>query len=154
MKTVLLLGVLMGAVAMWPGMERSEGGDAVSFVQALQWHHRVVIVAADDEHLPQLDAQAARFGAHRETLRDEHVVVVTVRPEGVTAGSRHEFDADAARQLREYYELDGNGFTVLVIGKDGGEKARYDEVVDPDALLAGLDDFPARERDARGALVL
>jgi hypothetical protein len=154
MKTALLLSVLVGAVAMWPGMERTDGSDAVSFVQALQWHHRVVIVAADGAHMPQLEAQAARFGEHREALRDEHVVVVTVRPDGVTAGSRHEFDADAARQLREYYELDGDGFTVLVIGRDGGEKARYDEVVDPDTLLAGLDDLPARDRDALGALVL
>jgi hypothetical protein len=149
-----LLCALLGTLALWPGMSQGGSEDAVAFVQGLQSHHRVVLVTADEAHLPHLERQAARFGEQRESLSAEQVVLVLVRPDGVTAGSRHQFDADAAQRLRAFYDLEGDGFAVLLIGRDGGEKARFTEVVDAADLLAHIDDAPARGEEARQVVVL
>ena len=43
------------------------------------------------------------------------------------------------------------GLTVILIGKDGGEKGRWSQLVDPDEVFALIDAMPMRQREAGDA---
>ena len=73
----------------------------------------------------------------------------------VTAGSDPTYSAigytslppGANRDLRRRFRPEGPGLTVVLVGKDGGEKARYRGVVDPDDIFALVDSMPMRRRE-------
>ena len=52
--------------------------------------------------------------------------------------------------LRSHYRVGAGQFTVILVGKDGGEKYRAERVVDPDELFALIDMMPMRRREMRG----
>ena len=54
--------------------------------------------------------------------------------------------SDAA-PLYEHFGVGENSFTVVLIGKDGTEKERYDNPVQPDDLFSTIDQMPMRRRE-------
>ena len=54
-----------------------------------------------------------------------------------------------ATVLRSHYRVGAGQFTVILVGKDGGEKYRAERVVDPDELFALIDTMPMRRREMR-----
>lgn len=48
------------------------------------------------------------------------------------------------------YGVKRNAFTVILIGKDGGEKFRSDKPVAPDAIFGLIDTMPMRQSEIRG----
>ncbi len=51
------------------------------------------------------------------------------------------------KQLFESYKLGENEFTLLLIGKDGGEKMRSTKPVKLEAIFALIDSMPMRQRE-------
>lgn len=49
---------------------------------------------------------------------------------------------ESADALRKRYHVDTNGFRVVLIGKDGWEKARWSEPTDPGKILSRAPDMP------------
>ena len=56
-------------------------------------------------------------------------------------------NADESRRLVNQYAIGENAFSVVLIGKDGGEKLRVDEVPDLQAIYAVIDGMPMRSRE-------
>jgi hypothetical protein len=52
-------------------------------------------------------------------------------------------------EIAERFGLADAGFTLLLIGKDGGEKLRSGEVVSPDRLIRLIDSMPMRKDEMR-----
>ena len=50
----------------------------------------------------------------------------------------------SARLLRKQYQPNGSGLTVVLVGKDGTEKARWEQVVDPQIIFDLIDTMPMR----------
>ncbi len=96
----------------------------------LRWGHRPILVFAEPGD-PRLDAQIARFEAERAALEDRENLVIV--------------DTLARSALRDRFAP--AGFTVILVGKDGGEKFRRDAVVDPETLHALIDTMPMRQRE-------
>ncbi len=97
-----------------------------------RWNARPIVVFAGPND-PRLAEQRALFEAARgELLERDNVVIVDLRE---TSALRRRFRPGA--------------FTVLLVGKDGGEKFRRDEIVDPDDLHALIDTMPMRRREMR-----
>jgi hypothetical protein len=53
-------------------------------------------------------------------------------------------DAEQAQRLRSAFGVGANGFSVVLIGKDGGEKLRVNDVPDLAAIYAVIDGMPMR----------
>lgn len=97
-----------------------------------EWQARPILVFAspDDARLQhQLDA----FRAEAAALHDRDNVVIV--------------DIESESALRRIFAPDG--FTVILIGKDGGEKLRRNRVVAVDELNALIDQMPMRRREMR-----
>jgi hypothetical protein len=61
-------------------------------------------------------------------------------------------DPDGARERElELIEREASGFQVELLGKDGGLKARWDNLVGVSELWARIDAMPVRRRELREA---
>ena len=52
-------------------------------------------------------------------------------------------------EIVKRFRLSGAGFTLLLIGKDGGEKLRSHEIVSPETLCRLIDSMPMRKEEMR-----
>ena len=96
------------------------------------WQARPIVVfaAADD---PRLVRQLAALRADSAALEDrDNIIVVDTTP------------GSALRQ-----RFSPGPFTVILVGLDGGEKLRRDQVVLPQTLNALIDTMPMRRNELR-----
>jgi len=94
------------------------------------WEARPVLVFADEGDA-RLDRQIAEFAGVADALRERRNVVVV--------------DINETSVLRQRF--DPQGFTVILIGLDGGEKARQSGVVSGDVFNSRIDAMPMRRRE-------
>ena len=138
-----VIASLLGAYAL---------GASAGFAEPLsahRWQHRVLIAFATS-------AADARVAAFEETiasatceLDDRDLVVGYSFSEGNSRlGDRElsETDADALRQMHPSAPA---GFGVMLIGKDGGVKARYADVPSLEEIFALIDGMPMRRSEMR-----
>lgn len=101
-------------------------------LEGWRWERRPILVfAAEDD--PRLARQIALFEDHAAALRDRRNAVVVETRE--------------ASPLVERFAPEG--FTVVLVGLDGGEKFRAGEVTPPERLEALIDAMPMRRREMR-----
>lgn len=114
------------------------------------WKSRPVVVFAPSEKAPQAVDQLKRFAAAREMLaeRDMPVLFVTVGSVRTVSGqsAREKLDAEA---LRKAFGVAANGFAVVLVGKDGGEKLRAEQPIEAEKLTALVDTMPMRAQETR-----
>ena len=95
-----------------------------------RWQARPILVFAQEGD-PRLTAQIEAFAEVRDGLRERRNLVVV--------------DINAASALRARFSPDG--FTVVLVGLDGGEKARETGVVPGDVFAGRIDAMPMRRRE-------
>ncbi|KUF12846.1 hypothetical protein AVJ23_01895 [Pseudoponticoccus marisrubri] len=108
--------------------ERAELGD-------LQWQARPVLVFADGPEDQRFRQQMTALRASSDGLAARDIVVLT--------------DTDPSAKGRLRAALAVEGFTVLLVGKDGGVKLRSDEPIATDDLFSTIDAMPMRQREMR-----
>ncbi len=112
--------------------------DADFDLAAYCWQNRLLLIfapAADDDRFKQ---QAERFAAEPQGLEERDLLILHVL--GDDAG-------EAAQALRNHYSMKPNTFAVLLIGKDGYLKHRFDAPVMVDEVFALIDVMPMRMRE-------
>ena len=115
----------------------------------LRGEKRVLLLFSKSRSLSTLDRFVDLLRERRPDLEERDMVVL------VTAGSDPTYSAigytslpsGANRDLRRRFEPQRSGLTVVLVGKDGTEKARFRSVVDPDAIFALVDAMPMRQRE-------
>jgi hypothetical protein len=107
------------------------GTAAAAPLERYRWEARPILVFAPSEDDPRLEAQLERFESARAELEDRRNVVIV--------------DTEPGSALRRRFEPEG--FAVVLVGLDGGEKFRARDVVDPGTLNALIDRMPMRRRE-------
>ena len=137
-----LLALLPASLlALVPGRARANP------LAALRWRRRPLVVIAPEGTDARLARQRALIEAARDAFaeRDQSLVVV--------AGDTLSVDGaawDGAAALRARFGVGTDDFAVILVGKDGGEKARWREPVDPREVFARIDAMPMRRREMSG----
>ncbi len=120
----VIAGIVM---SMFAGQAPATGADTL---EAYRWRARpVLVVAAPGD--ARADAQKGLMEAARAELAARDVVVI---------------EADPSTPLGRRF---GPAFSVVLVGKDGGEKARWREPVDPQAIAREIDGMPMRREEMR-----
>ncbi|MBE7183329.1 MAG: DUF4174 domain-containing protein [Methylobacterium mesophilicum] len=139
LSTLFGTSVLLLAMAVPPA--------AASPIDNLQWKKRVVIVFGLDE--AQVDRQLNGMLADREALAERELVLIHVDGEAV-AVPFGDVDPPRAGALREAFRVSPDiPFTVILVGKDGGEKLRQTEPVSPEDIFSLIDSMPMRQSETR-----
>ncbi len=133
----LLAGAMSGAKAQ------------TAALKDLQWEKRVLLLFAKSRSDASLDRQVDLLRERRPDLEERKLVVL------VTAGDRDTasaigyafLPAGASRNLRRTFEPAERGLTAILVGLDGGEKARWQRLVAPDEIFDLIDSMPMRQSE-------
>jgi hypothetical protein len=110
---------------------------------AYRWKNRILLLFAADD--AAAEAQRAIWKPHTKALAERQVVLIVCLPRVVEAGM---LPVDAL-QLRKQYQVDSQQFVVVLVGKDGGEKARWKTPVAASTILELIDTMPMRQAEMR-----
>ena len=103
----------------------------------LRWKERVLLIYAPEGSEKLLGRQEALLRLHDVKLTERDVTQMVVRAPAENI------------EIAKRFKLSGAGFTVILIGKDGGEKLRSHEIVIPETLSRLIDSMPMRQEEMR-----
>ena len=106
-------------------------------LEELRWKGRVLLIYAPEGSDKQLARQEELLRSHDAELRERDVTQTVLQARGENP------------EIFERLKLSGAGFTLLLIGKDGGEKLRSHNVVAPETLCRLIDSMPMRQEEMR-----
>jgi hypothetical protein len=112
-----------------------------------RWERRPLLLFAPTDNDPRLIETLSRIEASRCDFVDRDMVIGQVVTEGRSTLDGQVINADESQRLAKQYAIGENTFSVLLIGKDGGEKLRVNEVPDLQAIYAVIDGMPMRSRE-------
>jgi hypothetical protein len=118
-------------------------GTAPVSIAAMKWQRRVVLISAPSTQDPALAQQREIFARWRTEAKDRDLSVVEV------IGDRVSGVSDSSGALRRKYRLPADGFTAILIGKDGGEKLRSRKPLLGAQLETVIDAMPMRQSGER-----
>lgn len=111
------------------------------------WQRRPLMVFAPTDSDPRLVETIARIDASRCAFIDRDMVLGVIVRRGSSTLDGQIVDAVQAQRLSSQFGIGPNSFSVVLIGKDGGEKMRVNDVPDTASIYAVIDGMPMRGRE-------
>ncbi|UII76673.1 DUF4174 domain-containing protein [Flagellimonas sp. HMM57] len=99
-----------------------------------KWQNRLVILVSLDLESASVEKQASLFHDTKKAMTEREMLLLRLSPD--------------SKEL-EAYNISWNYEGVLLIGKDGGLKAKYDFMVTPSILFELVDSMPMRRSEIR-----
>lgn len=128
---------------------------AERLVRDWRWQHRLLVVRSDRD--ASLARQASLVEASLDAWRDREMKLVLLTTDGGLVVDRfvdggpvgESFTSGVERLLVDRYglEVGRDGIAAALVGKDGGVKARWSELVEPRAVFDLVDAMPMRIRE-------
>ena len=103
---------------------------------------RLMFVFAPDENSKQLQTQYEQNQRDVAEIDAEDVDVVYVIGDRPVKLPPPDAKTESAENLRKHYHIDATGFRVVLVGRDGWEKARWQEPTDPHIIVGRAADMP------------
>lgn len=113
------------------------------------WERRPLLVFAPSQDDARLMETLGRIEASRCDFVDRDMVLGVVVTEGDSTLDGQVINADEARRLAKQYGVGADAFTVVLLGKDGGEKRRVNAAPDLQAIYDLIDGMPMRSTEMR-----
>ena len=139
-RSAFLVTVLVTAGVLGSAPAAADLGDYL-------WERRPLLLFAPTNQDPRLAQTLSRIEATRCEFVDRQMVLGVVVPEGSSTLDGQAMTAEEAQRLAERYAVDPNAFAAVLIGKDGGEKYRVDQVPELGIVYAVIDGMPMRSRE-------
>ena len=114
-----------------------------------RWERRPLLLFAPKNSDPRLVETLSRIEASRCDFVDRDMVIGVVVADGNSTLDGQVIDADESQRLTKRFAIGEDTFSALLIGKDGFEKLRVNEVPDLQAIYAVIDGMPMRNREMR-----
>jgi len=118
-------------------------------LKAYQWKKRLLLVFApseDDSPYPFLKEQLER---ETEGLIDRDLLVFHIFEKGESRIGDRLLSREQALSLRSHFSIPSGRFTVILMGKDGGQKSREEVKVDLAEIFSIIDSMPMRQQEMR-----
>ncbi|MEO1201034.1 MAG: DUF4174 domain-containing protein [Pseudomonadota bacterium] len=142
--------ILVLGIGMMTNMLVHISAHATEPLDAYAWEKRILIVFSPSDTDDRLIAQRAMNVASLGGLQERDMAIFSVLPEALIAELGPLPDGDpqiVAATLRETYTIPDDSFYVVLVGKDGDEKARIESTLPPVVLFDIIDAMPMRQRE-------
>ncbi len=123
-----------------------------TLLDGMRDHARPVLIFGGD-HEPKVRQQYLELAHRKQDLQQRDIAVVFVTrtrtpdgPDNPPLGTVAALPAETAA-LRRQFHVSPGAFTVILVGKDGGEKFRSTSVVSFQALATLVDAMPMRQQE-------
>lgn len=114
----------------------------------LRWSHRPLLLFAPTPDDRGLAAMLERLEQLAGGVADRQMALIVVTGDAGTIDGAP-LTGEAVARLREEYAPERTRLTVVLVGKDGGEKARRVGPVPPETFFAQIDAMPMRRQEVR-----
>lgn len=115
-----------------------------------QWEDRILLVFSESSEDSLLVQQITHFEEDTAGLEDRDLMIYQIYKDKGVAPNGKELSAKSTKQLRAKYKVISNSFTIVLIGKDGGEKLRRsNEILTRKVLYQTIDSMPMRRAEMR-----
>ena len=118
-------------------------------IQQHQWKQRVLLIFSPDATDSLYQQQLAEYQQQEAGLKERDLVMYKILDDKVIVPTGKEYDRAVAQALRNQYQIKEKGLTVVLIGKDGGEKLTEQGLLSTDKLFATIDRMPMRQQEMR-----
>jgi len=145
LKTALVVTVVITGLLKIIGctnMGQRIDSQTRSWFDSHRWSHRILILTGDTEIV---NAQLVLFANLNEQLLDRNLVIVNSNSNDIFFGDV--VGAPKTRGTQKRFGLEENKFEMVLVGKDGSVKRRYEKVVDPQLIFECIDAMPMRMRE-------
>jgi hypothetical protein len=115
----------------------------------LRWKNRILVMFAVDTADPKLMMANESLEASVCELADRDMVIGVVLERGQSRMGAAPIDSRTADQIRSRLRVKGAGFAAVLVGKDGGVKARYRTAPPLEEVFALIDGMPMRRAEQR-----
>ncbi len=137
--------VVAGVLAMVSLPTRSQQNPVT--LADLRDRQRVLLVFANGDN-SKAEAQLTDMAAHAAEFRERDLVLAGVAGRDASLPTVHLTQAEDEAARRRFHVKHGE-FTVLLLGKDGGEKLRANSPIDWNRLQSTIDNMPMRHNEIR-----
>ena len=97
-------------------------------------NQRQILIFGNDEHPSLVQQQIALFDKEVTGIKERDLKIIIVSKDDL---------------LNKKYQIKTGLFTVILLGKDGTEKFRTDEILLPQKLFAIIDAMPMRQAEMK-----
>lgn len=118
-------------------------------LDAYKWKNRLVIIFSPDEANAAYLSQKEMLHAQKSKLNERDMVVIVLVGEDKVYVNGKLQQEKQAQTIRGQYQISLDSFTVLLLGKDGTEKLRRSQPVEPEELFGLIDQMPMRRQEMR-----
>jgi hypothetical protein len=126
-------------------MTAESADDTLGDLRPLQWEKRVLLLfSGNSESRPLL----SKLQARDSEIRDRDIAWFVLGESGIATNSEKPLAEPFADLIKERYFSGNDGLEVVLIGKDGGVKGRYQEL-DLTAIFTRIDSMPMRQAEMR-----
>jgi len=146
LKTIFPLAMILIASSVFS----SRDAQAQSLdLSVFQWKKRLIFLFAPNRSHPMFSALHQSLAAHQSEAAERDLVIFEILDSAASRMNNEVIDSEAARRLREKFDVPGHEFTVILIGKDGRVKLDRKEQTQLDDIFALIDSMPMRQEEMR-----
>ena len=138
--------LLTAAVVIFTASAMAQQPRGFVTLQQLRDTTRPLLIFAPKPDDPQLEIQLRTLQQHASEAADRQIVPLAITSEGPSPTDAHLSNADGDAARRRFHVTPGE-FTVILIGKDGGEKLRSKKPFNMDKLNRTIDAMPMRRAE-------
>lgn len=116
-------------------------------LEKYQWQNRLLLIFSPTAEAYQ--EQLMQLNNKQEGLADRNMKIFHLINEGNAAVDGKPIPRAEVQRLAEKYNVNSGAFTVILIGKDGGEKLRQSNPLKLEKLFSVIDAMPMRQREMK-----
>ncbi len=139
MRTLLILGLILTA-------QLANGQN--DLLEQYQWENRLILLFGSISE-SAVEKQITELEKDTEGITDRDLLIFHIDGDEVRFIGKSANPALSADKLRNRYNIRGQEFRYILIGKDGGVKLDKKEFVPNKSLFSVIDAMPMRQREMR-----
>lgn len=114
-----------------------------------QWKNRLLFLFAPNRSHPLFDALQKSIAIEQAEVADRDLVVFEILESGPSRMDLTDLDSQVAQSLRDKFDVRGDQFAVILVGKDGGIKLNQQDETRLDDIFGLIDSMPMRREEMR-----
>jgi len=135
-------------VGMFAGVALGKDPNSLD-LNAYQWKNRLLLLfASSEEDLAYLTLKKV-IDCQAMEVKDRDLLVFYVLERGESRLDQERLNPHQALFLKQRLSVPSGRFTIILIGKDGGEKIRQESPVDLREIFAIIDAMPMRQLEMK-----
>jgi hypothetical protein len=148
MRLILPLALALTMTPIIASPQTSATPTGIVSLTSLRDTARPLLIFAPTPNDPQLQIQLRRLNQSAAAIANRDIAVIAIpwNSPSPTAATLTDQDALAARRR---FHIAPSDFTVILLGKDGGEKLRSSKPLTLDKLTSTIDAMPMRQDELR-----